>query len=275
MTSPNWPRIHVERRTGDGVPLLLLHGIGRNGKDFAPLRPWLMHRPTIAWDHRGHGSSDRAERYLAADYATDVVHWLEEQNLGSIDLYGHSLGAIVALRVAAESPQRIRSIVLEDPPSPAFVAALRESVYYYSFVAMRELAGSQDEVETVAARLAATRLGEGPEAPRFSDVRDAASIQFSAQCLRSVDPRVFEPVFAGEWFEGYDFLATARKVTCPALLLYGEVAAGGMLPTADATALQGALRRGVAVKFPAGGHLLHWQRLEETVRYALAFWESL
>jgi pimeloyl-ACP methyl ester carboxylesterase len=275
------PRIHIETvgevgKAGAAPPLLLLHGVGRNGRDFAPLLPWLGGRKTLLWDHRGHGRSDRAPgRYLVVDYTADVVEWLGRSEYEQIDLYGHSLGALVALRAAAEAPQRVRSLILEDPPSPGFLSRLGESLYSNNFPTMQRLAGGSQSVEAIAAELAEIRLGPAPDAKRLGDVRDAASIRFSAKCLQSVDPGVFTPIVAGRWLEGYDFDATAGAVRSPTLLMHGDVASGGMLPEADAQRFCTALPRGTVVRFSGAGHLLHWLRLEETVRAVLGFLESL
>lgn len=270
------PSIRVEAVGDSGSPLLLLHGVGRNGRDFAPLLPWLRGRRSFLWDHRGHGRSDRAAgRYFVVDYAADVVNWLQRSELDQVDLYGHSLGALVALRAAAEIPEKIRSVLLEDPPSPGFLSNLAETVYCNNFPTMQRLAGSDRSVEAIAAELAEIRLGPTADAKRLGDVRDAASLRFSAKCLQSVDPDVFTPLIAGRWFEGYDFYASLAAVRCPTLLMHGEVRCGGMLPDADVRRLAEGLSCGTVVRFAETGHLLHWQLVEETVRTVLGFLESL
>ena len=270
-------QIHVaELNRTAANPLLMLHGVGRIGRDFAPLLPWLADRHLFLWDHRGHGRSDRAAgEYLVRDYAADVVAWLQSSRFESVDLYGHSLGALVALRAAAEVPERVRSLILEDPPSPSFLSGVVTSPYYYSFVAMQQLAGSSRPAETIAAALAEVRLGPTDAAPRLGDLRDAASLRFMARCLQEVDPAVFIPLIAGRWLDGYDFDATLTAVACPVLLLHGEVENGGMLPADDARHIIDQLRNVTLVRFVGAGHLLHWQRLEETVRAVIGFLESL
>lgn len=269
------PRIHAERRGSGGTSLVLLHGVGRNGSDFAPLQPWLADRATVTWDHRGHGRSECAASYRIIDYAADVVAWLDQSENERIDLYGHSLGALVAVRVAAERPDRVRGVILEDPPSPEFLARLPTTLYCHNFPTMQRLAGSKAAVEAIAAELAEVRLGPTADAVRLGDVRDAAALRFGAKCLQAVDPDVFTPLLAGRWFEDYDFYKAAAMVRGPVLLLHGDENCGGMLPVEDAGRLASQLRHAAVVRFAGAGHLLHWQRLEETVRTLLAFLESL
>jgi pimeloyl-ACP methyl ester carboxylesterase len=70
-------------------------------------------------DLRGHGASSKPESgYTWADYASDVVALIRQEDYARVTLVGHSLGALTALLTAAELPERIESLVLEDPPLP-------------------------------------------------------------------------------------------------------------------------------------------------------------
>ena len=61
-----------------GDPLILLHGVSRSSRDFAPLFPALTARwQVLAVDQRGHGQSSRAKSYFVRDYAADVVEMLQ------------------------------------------------------------------------------------------------------------------------------------------------------------------------------------------------------
>src|SRR5688572_4782194 len=108
-------RLHVAAGPRHGPPLLMLHGVLRAWTDFAPR--WQL----FALDHRGHGESARAERYLVVDYAADAVALVRDR-LPGVVLYGHSLGALAAVAVAAELPDLVRAVILEDPPAPSFLA---------------------------------------------------------------------------------------------------------------------------------------------------------
>jgi pimeloyl-ACP methyl ester carboxylesterase len=70
-------------------------------------------------DLRGHGDSSKPESgYLWGDYAADIVAFITEQGYERVTLVGHSLGAMTTLLTAAQIPERIESLVLEDPPLP-------------------------------------------------------------------------------------------------------------------------------------------------------------
>ena len=94
---------------------------------------------------------------------------------------------------------------------------------------------------------------------RIRDVRDAVSLRFSAACCRQLDPAVMTTILEGRWMQGFSYEQSFGEVRCPALLMRGDPARGGMLSEDDATALAALLHDPVRLDFPTAGHLLHWQ----------------
>ena len=96
---------------------VLIHGLGDNASVWATFATAVAHCGScVAIDSRGHGDSqwDRAGRYTVALHASDVDFVLERLGLHSILLIGHSLGAQIAIHVAAAAPQRVRGVVLVE-----------------------------------------------------------------------------------------------------------------------------------------------------------------
>jgi pimeloyl-ACP methyl ester carboxylesterase len=85
---------------------------------FLPVVPALLVRyHTYALDLCGHGLSSRAPgAYFISKDAEAVIAFLRNSVSEPAVLLGHSLGAIVSILVAAEAPQLVRPVVLEDPP---------------------------------------------------------------------------------------------------------------------------------------------------------------
>lgn len=262
---------------GPGPPLVLLHGVLRSWRDFASLWPALLPRwQVFALDHRGHGGSDRCPgRYHVVDYAADVIQLLRTHLPEGVVLFGHSLGALVAAAAATACPERVRAVLLEDPPSAKFLTGVAGTPWHAVWTGMRELAGSGEPVAVVARKLADVRQPTPSGSIRLGDVRDAASLRFSARCLRDVDPEVFTPLLAGRWLDGFDVDHVFAGVRCPALLLRGDVSLGGMLDRAEAESLVERMAEGWLVDVPGVGHLIHVQAAETTVRLVLNFLESL
>jgi pimeloyl-ACP methyl ester carboxylesterase len=115
--------LHMVERPGHGRPILLLHGIWGMWRTWISLLeeppPALARRPIYAVDFRGHGFSDHPESgYTLADYAADIIALADQLATEQFTLVGHSLGALVALEIAATVPERIDKLVLEEPPLP-------------------------------------------------------------------------------------------------------------------------------------------------------------
>lgn len=259
-----------------GPALWLVHGLSRCWEDFAPLLPHLAPRWHLrALSHRGHGTSARAPgAYRVADYVPDLVAAVRAAG-EPCALVGHSLGALVALGAAAAVPELVSGVALLDPPGPEFLAHLDRTPYFAVWAALQRFAGRAD-TSAVARELADLRLPDGAGGTaRYGDTRDAANVRFVARCLRDVDPGVFDPPLRKRWLDGFDPIATARRVRCPALLVVADPARGGVLTPADATALAAALPDGSRADLPGTGHLVHWQDAPGTLRLLHAFLHSL
>ncbi|RLS36216.1 MAG: alpha/beta hydrolase [Planctomycetota bacterium] len=269
--------VGFEAEAGSQPPLLLLHGVSRCRHTFAPLFPWLVPRLSLlAYDHRGHGDSQHAVGYRVVDYAADCISVVSRMQ-SRVILYGHSLGALVALATAAALPEKIAGLVLEDPPGPAFLATVDRSPYAALFTLYQTHAGSTLAVGELAARLAAAAIpaGSGTEPTTFGATRDLASIRFTAACLKSLDPATMDPLLAGAWLEGIDWPAVLRGVTCPALVLRADPARGGMLPDGDFLALRETLPDITAIDLTGIGHNAVGQQPDIVPKYVIPFLETL
>ncbi|HUG15550.1 MAG TPA: alpha/beta hydrolase [Thermomicrobiales bacterium] len=115
--------LNVVERPGVGVPVICLHGVWDWWRYWIPLVPSgagsLDARQFYMLDLRGHGDSSKpASGYAWDDYASDVIAFIREKGLERVTLVGHSLGALTALLIASALPERVESLVLEDPPLP-------------------------------------------------------------------------------------------------------------------------------------------------------------
>lgn len=110
--------------SGPGTPsIYLLHGLSEHAGRYDRLARWLTARGwTVgAHDHRGHGRSAGRPATLARqeDLVTDAVSrldaWTAAHGRPPI-LLGHSLGALVAVRIALQQLAPIDALVLSSPP---------------------------------------------------------------------------------------------------------------------------------------------------------------
>lgn len=267
-------------RRGTGTEsILMLHGVSRAARTFSSFSMLFPERYDIfGIDFRGHGRSGRADgRYRIVDYVRDAVAAVEAVGHPVI-LYGHSLGALVSAATAAQLPDLVRAVVLEDCPSIGFWQHLESTNYFPTFQAMRKWAGKVhlpcSEVAQGFGGEVLKRFSDG-RVLTIADVRDSVSLRFTARCLQDLDPAVMSVILEGQWSEGYDVDSIFSRISCPVLIHRGEVSKGGMLPEEDARSLVSRLSDGMILTYPGAGHVLHWQVREQVALQTSTFLDSL
>ncbi|MEQ0560835.1 alpha/beta hydrolase [Amycolatopsis sp. NEAU-NG30] len=105
--------VHYDR-TGSGPALLLLHGTATSREQWAPLTEQASDRFTVlAPDFSGSGrTTDHGGPVDVADLAAEALAVLDHAGAATAHVVGHSLGAVVAARLAGTHPARVRSAVL-------------------------------------------------------------------------------------------------------------------------------------------------------------------
>lgn len=109
----NGQEIYYEVR-GSGRPLVLLHGgLLTIGLTFGELLPALARtRRVIALELQGHGHTADIEReFTVPNLVSDVVGVLDHLDVEEADVFGFSLGGIVALQLAMSAPERVGRVV--------------------------------------------------------------------------------------------------------------------------------------------------------------------
>lgn len=98
----------------DGPRLVLVHGLGGAAANWTLLAPELARtRRVLAVDLPGHAGSDPLPAAASLDsYADRVCAVAEREGFTAAAYVGHSLGGLVALRVAIRRPEAVRSVVL-------------------------------------------------------------------------------------------------------------------------------------------------------------------
>ncbi len=102
----------------DRPPILCLHGLTRNARDFADFADlhagqWRV----IVPDFRGRGMSGRdpdPANYAPRVYAGDILKLLDQLGIADAVVVGTSLGGIVTMLLAASDEERIAAAVLND-----------------------------------------------------------------------------------------------------------------------------------------------------------------
>jgi pimeloyl-ACP methyl ester carboxylesterase len=130
--------------------------------------------------------------------------------------------------------------------------------------AATQTGGSTDEITAALAEIRLPTRDGGIQ--RLGELRDRASLAWSAQGLSRLDPAVLTPVIEGRWLDGYDFPSLLTGLRCPVLLLQADPSMGGALTDADAETLKSIASDCQHVRFPGCGHNLHRDRPEVVLR---------
>ncbi|NLT30138.1 MAG: alpha/beta hydrolase [Propionibacterium sp.] len=207
--------IHVhELGNPAGPTLVLVHGMAEAGTAWPDaVDRWGDRYRLLAIDHRGHGSSPRfnpedmptTRSFWRADL-TDVLRRQPEPPV----VVAFSMGATISLRIAADHPELLRALVLEDPARPS---ATVEAQQAFVEVQLRTLAAFADGGAERRARLR--------ERTNWSD----AEIEAWSDCKTQVDE---EMIRHGVGLGEDDLDERLRAIEVPTLVIAPE--GGPMAP---------------------------------------------
>lgn len=112
-------RDYAPRPPVTGLPVICLHGLTRNSKDFEVIAPRIaaLGRRVIVPDMRGRGQSSYdpdPAHYVPAIYAQDVLSLLDQLEIPQAVFVGTSMGGIITMVIAALAPGRIAAAALND-----------------------------------------------------------------------------------------------------------------------------------------------------------------
>ncbi len=123
FTAPDGVRTYYRRYPAQGEsgkrPVICLHGLTRNSRDFEDLAPIIaeMGRTVVAVDVRGRGKSDydsQIENYNPAKYVEDVQGLLDELGWKAVISVGTSMGGLMTMILSTTRPGLLTGAVIND-----------------------------------------------------------------------------------------------------------------------------------------------------------------
>jgi pimeloyl-ACP methyl ester carboxylesterase len=242
---------YLEWGRPEALPIICVHGYTSSAEAFNAVARRLEDRGhIIAMDVRGHGESawspDGAYQY--ADQAGDLAALVDRLGIERFVLIGTSMGGIIAMAYAAQHPQRLRGLVLNDigpeievgstritglvGSRPADFASLDEAMEYRRqtspITAARPL---EDQHET-----ALGVLRQRPDG-RWAWKMDPAYIEQRVRRGAPVRPQLWPAL---------------ETLPCPTLVVWGTDS--DVLSEAQANRMTAALPKGELVAVPGVGH---------------------
>src|SRR3954465_9662307 len=129
---------------GEGPPICLTRGLGGSATNWVELAPLLArgHR-VIAPDLPGHGRSEPLAAVAGLDaFADRIAAVIVEEGAAPAPVVGHSLGGLVALRIALRHPELVSSLVLAGSAGLSIgKPLLRELLTAFTVIRPGRLAG--------------------------------------------------------------------------------------------------------------------------------------
>ncbi len=262
-------RVHF-RAQGEGAPVVLLHGGGSSGAQWREVCGMLDGFRTITVDHFGHGGTDPwpgppEHRTHEADARLVRAVMAHPEGAGGVPahLVGHSFGGGIAMRLLAENPAGVRSLVLMEPMTMSLLNQGADTPLY------------EEYMDFARAYLARVDAGDVEEAwRRFLDVNNApgtwdAMPETTRERMRTVTGGVYTGWFAN--FNHFTTLAEVAAVTLPTLVLHGEATHHRFHRMSEV--LMGHLPNARHAVIPGAGHmspLSHAQEVAALLREHLA-----
>lgn len=235
-------RLNIAEGPASGIPLLLIPGQGSVWQEYAKAIPQLVEKfRVVAVDVHGHGrSSWNPDDYTCVQIADDLARLIDQVFGESVVVAGHSSGGLIAARLAAAHPGRVRAVLLEDPPffatDPDRVAGTYVGIDVYAHVSSFLAQDAEDDWVCWYMRHSYWKRLLGPIWPQLTR---------SVTRLRRTDPhclpvvrwvsvsinRIWESIshpydlrFAtsfidNSWFAGLDQAATLAAIRCPSLFV--------------------------------------------------------
>jgi non-heme chloroperoxidase len=235
--------------------IVLLHGITDSWRSFEAVIDLLPHDVhVVAPTLRGHGDADRpASGYSPDELATDIAGVLVHLGVRSAVVVGHSLGAVVACRLAAGRPDLTAGLVLAGGfADPGRNAALRELVDF------------TEQLTDPIDRELVVEFQHGTIAQPVPADRMTVFVDESIK----VPARVWQAAAIG--LVGVDVLDGLRSSMTPTLLVWGTE--DPFAPSEEQGRLAEVLGDATILPYPGTGHAVHWEQPDRFAADVMAWW---
>jgi lipase len=243
----------------DPPPILAIHGVQGHGRRFRRLaEETLSGRTVLAPDLRGHGDSTWDPPWDGATHVDDLLETLDAEGVERVDVVGHSFGGLLATRLAASAPTRIRRMVLLDPAvalPPARMSAEAETTRHDEGWANRD--------EALAARSA----DRTPQA--MPHVLEDLEVHLDQGADGRFRLRFSRPAVVAGWSEIARPAVSLAGWPGRALLVIGET--GDYVMPWFRAALARDLGERLTERTIVSGHMVLWDALDETGALVRAF----
>jgi pimeloyl-ACP methyl ester carboxylesterase len=114
--------LHYDVRASEAStqPVLLMIGSPMGAEGFGTLAGHFTDRTVVTYDPRGAGRSPRTDgagQSTPDEHADDLHRLISALEVGPVDVFASSGGAVNALALVAKHPEQVRTLVAHEPPA--------------------------------------------------------------------------------------------------------------------------------------------------------------
>jgi pimeloyl-ACP methyl ester carboxylesterase len=241
--STNGTTLNYVEGPDNGPSLLLIHGQLVQWESYQLVLPELSKQfHVFAVDCHGHGkSSHDPAKYSAQAIGIDFVAFIEQVIGEPAIVSGNSSGGLLAVWLAANSPQNVLGVVLEDPPLfSSEYPRIKNTAAWDSMVTAHDFLGQSKEDEylyyylwnsSMMALLGDGRQGVDNWAREYHKQNPGElievfffpfSIRMGTRGLQLYDPWFGQAFYDGSWNVNFDHAEALARVKCPAILMHSN-----------------------------------------------------
>tara|TARA_B100000686_G_C16745049_1_gene948932 strand:- start:996 stop:1799 length:804 start_codon:yes stop_codon:yes gene_type:complete len=265
FTQVNECNVHYEV-SGEGEPLILVHGTGADAQSFEEMVPLLNKDFKVyAYDMRGFGETVRpADVPLSSTlWADDLAGLMEEWGLEQAALAGWSLGGIVVMEFALRYSRMVNQLVLIGSGSPFPTSTPMDRS---GFETRRKLAEEGASIEEIVEKT--FEFSKGAYSPYVIENKPTALEKLRLTLLRN-DPKSYADVIKAA---RSDFGPKLGEIEEPTLIIVGEDDA--RTPVEMSEGLNKAIPNSYMKILRNCGHFYGFEQPEETCRVMVNFLKS-
>ena len=240
----------------NGPALLLLHAQLLDWYTYSAVLPELSANfHVFAVDYPGHGKTTIPDNYpmTANQIGSDLANFIQSVIGEAAYVTGNSSGGLLTTWLAANKPELVKAIVLEDPPLfsaeyPEIKQTIAYKAFTTSFNAVQEgytgeflnywIKNSTQFFKTYTGPLTQPLIEFAVNSYKYANPGEPVeiiflppSVQEMMRGLNYYDPHFGAAFYDGTWNAGFDHAEALRKIQCPALLLHAnfEIEDNGIL----------------------------------------------
>jgi 3-oxoadipate enol-lactonase len=204
------------RISGEGEPVVQIHGAGFGHYNFDPATPELSkHFMVVDYDMRGYGRSDRpVQAYDMEVWADDLAGLMEALEIEEAHIHGTSMGGMIAIVFAGKYPGRTTSVVINCAAAKLGVTG---RLIFKNWIDI-----ARADPDGPGSRLLAELITWEALSKRFLEEQDAEELTTLIQRILRDSNRIEVFTAACQAMCDMDLTPWLSKIAAPALVLGGD-----------------------------------------------------